>query len=115
MLIYKRQFEQLSTHMMNSFIQQATVVLKMKFPAATSQMDTENLHKIIEISVTKAKAYGIVKRNDVMSYLELVMYFGIDFDKSPPSPAVTKILKTISFTGTEKIDRIGKMNLIKSV
>jgi len=112
MIIYKDQLKELSVHMRKKFIKIAHVQLREKFPELTKNQNDELLNQRIEKAIDNATKYKIHKREDVINFLELIIFFGDDFDIRPPKPAIRKILLTGNFSGTEKMNRIAKYDLI---
>ena len=110
--IYKSQMEELSLHMQKSFMEQADSHLRRKFPIRLKEMGDATAREFILNGSRKAAKYNITNRLDVILFSELLLGLGEDFDTNPPVEIIKRYLNTINFSGTQKIRKIFKLNLI---
>ncbi|HYH14959.1 MAG TPA: hypothetical protein VD794_07060 [Flavisolibacter sp.] len=82
--------------------------LKMKYATNSSKWKTVNElddGKVFK-SIQKAKAYGLTFENDVLLYVECMIYLGIDFDNNPKTGWAKKILTNETMSGETKMNTI---------
>lgn len=101
--ITNKQMEVFSNYMMDSFIRRAEIHLKQKFPVSTRSITNEALRGIITEGIEKAAEYNIVEREDVLPFLEYMIYLGKTFDRQEPNNWAIEILTDDDIAGSDKI------------
>ena len=104
--VSKQQMAAFSKYLLEDFEKNATLRLRKKFPSKTKEMTDENLHKIIRDGIVKAESYNIIKKEDVMIYIEYMIFYGNDFDVNSATGWATKILRIRNLKGSEKVTRL---------
>jgi hypothetical protein len=112
--IRKKQLEIFSEFLLNEFKKNALINLRLKFPEQTVNIIDEKMNQLICHGIERAYTYKIVERKDVLSFLYYIVFFGREFDEKPPLAIVSRILKNQNYSGSEKMGRINKLNLLKN-
>jgi hypothetical protein len=107
MIIRKEQMDVLSRFMLGQFENEMIVHLRSRFQSC-SQMKDGDLRTLVRGGVERAGQYEIVKEYDVRRYLEFMVEYGDDFDRTEWA---AQILTNQSLSGTQKMDRIDDYTL----
>jgi hypothetical protein len=62
------------------------------FPKEFGALGEAKVRETIEYGIKRADSYGIVAERDVCKYVELVVVFGLDFDRDSSLPAASDVL-----------------------
>lgn len=93
-------------HEMNGTIFRAYIVkmrekLKADFSERLESMEHGAIEDLILKSIKLAEEYGVDKESDVEKFIECVVKYGLDFDKT--CPWAQKILSDRNMDGTDKM------------
>jgi hypothetical protein len=80
MKIRYEQMQALNDYMNTSFLKRAAVHLRQEHPRQTNSMSDTDLHRLVNAGSDRAAAYGLMRENEIVSFLELLILFGEDFD-----------------------------------
>jgi hypothetical protein len=80
--------------------------LRSRFKRRAGAMEKNELRDLIHQGVERAKLYGIKKKKDVRRYLECMIDLEHDFDTNEKTIWAANILRDLSLSGSEKMDRI---------
>jgi len=108
-IIRKEQVLELDRQMMEKFVRMAVLHLRKMFPVLLAGEQDEPIVARVRSGVTKAEKYGVTEIPDVLYYLECMVRYGDDFDIHPPVPVIARTLRTRNFSGTQKMDKIKKL------
>jgi hypothetical protein len=80
--IRTEQMKAFSDYMNRDFEKRAMGYLRTEFAVESRKMTDQQLAMIIQDGSGKASAYGLVRENEIGIFLELMMLFGPQFDRS---------------------------------
>lgn len=83
--------------------------LKKVFPDKFEALGEPKLHETIQFGIQRAAAYKIISERDVCRYIDLMIFYGRDFDKDANLPWAQSILQNHSIRNpSSKIERLYK-------
>jgi len=83
--------------------------LKRVFPEKVSALGEPKLRETIQYGTQRAASYRITSERDVCKYIDLLIFYGRDFDKDPNLPWAPSILQNKNIrTSAAKIERLYK-------
>ena len=107
LIIRKEQMEALEQAVLEGFEDRMVVHLQGFFPGRCAELGDDGMREMVRYGMERAKSYGIVNELDVCRYIDLMIFFGRDFDTDPETPWAGRILSMESLTDpTAKIDRL---------
>ncbi len=80
LIIRKEQLKAFSNTQERRFTTEMVEHLKTNFPAETEEMDSDALHEYVETAFEAAKKYEITSRQDLCRFLNLTMFYGMEFE-----------------------------------
>ncbi len=106
--IRKEQLKVFSRSEAEKFEDHMGVHLRKIFPEQCESLGQEELNKVVQHGIQRAKAHGIVAQRDVCKYIDLMMVFGRDFDTNSKLPWASATLKEEFLEGhpADKIKRL---------
>jgi hypothetical protein len=102
----------MSECMFSRFIADAINHLREKFPVTTKKMTDEQLRIHINVGVNKAAGYNISKQEDVLAFIDYMLFLGNNFDSDDTNPWAKNIFNIRNLDGSEKIARLINTNPI---
>jgi hypothetical protein len=90
--ISREQMHIFSKAPLDQFVDWMLVHLRKFFPSCRRADDTD-LRKVIKHGIERAGSYEIRTRRDVCKYIDLMVTFGLDFDRDKRFPWAESILK----------------------
>ena len=91
--IRKEQMKIFDELAMKQFIESMVIHVKKHFPEESKLMNDEQLKNHIRDLISRCKKYGFVSERDICKYLNLSMYFGMDFDNKAENEWMVSMLK----------------------
>jgi hypothetical protein len=83
--------------------------LKRAFPEQVESLGEPKLRETIQYGTQRAASYRIPSERDVCKYIDLMIFYGRDFDKDPKLPWAQSILQNQNIRNpTTKIERLYK-------
>jgi hypothetical protein len=83
--------------------------LKRVFPEQSEGLGEPKLRETIQYGTQRAAAYRITSERDVCKYIDLMMFYGRDFDKDPNHAWAQSILQNQAIRNpSSKIERLYK-------
>ncbi len=83
--------------------------LKKVFPEQSQAIGEPKLRETIQYGTQRAAAYRITSERDVCKYIDLMIFYGRDFDKDPNLPWAQTILQNKAIRDpSSKIERLYK-------
>ena len=83
--------------------------LKKFFPEQSESLGEPKLRETIQYGTQRAAAYRILSERDVCKYIDLMIFYGRDFDKDPKLPWAQSILQNQAIRSpSSKIERLYK-------
>lgn len=83
--------------------------LKKVFPEQSESLGEPKLREIIQYGTQRAAAYRIITERDVCKYIDLMIFYGRDFDKDAKLPWAQSILQNQAIRNpSSKIERLYK-------
>lgn len=83
--------------------------LKRVFPEQVESLGEPKLRETIQYGTQRAAAYRITSERDACKYIDLMVFYGRDFDKEPKLPWAQSILQNQAIRNpTAKIERLYK-------
>jgi hypothetical protein len=83
--------------------------LKKVFPQQSESLGEPKLRETIQYGTQRAAAYKMISEVDVCKYIDLMIFYGRDFDKDPNLPWAQSILQNRALRNpTAKIERLYK-------
>jgi hypothetical protein len=79
--IRHEQMRALTDYMNTSFLRRAALHLRQEHPKPTQSMSDADLNQLINDGADRAAKHGLTREAEIVSFLELMMVFGSDFDK----------------------------------
>ncbi len=96
----------------NDFVERMLVHLNKFFPKHYEALGESNCRELVDQGIKNAATYDIVNERDVCKYIDLMVSFGVDFDKDPKLPWAGKMLKDESWkNASEKTDALLKTGI----
>lgn len=102
-------------HMRKSFEKKALAHLKEKFSKQLHDGTDEQILIWIRAGISKASAYRIEIRRDVLLFLEYWVLLGERFDINEKYDFINKTLKIRNLHGTEKMRRIQQRSPVENL
>lgn len=82
------------------------------FPEHYEALGDDNCRELVTLGIKNAEVYDIVNERDVCKYIDLMVSFGVEFDKNPELPWAAKILNDKSReNSTEKTEALFKTGI----
>jgi hypothetical protein len=92
-----------------AFEDRMLVHLKKVFPEQSETLGEPKLRETIQYGTQRAAAYKIISERDVCKYIDLMIFYGRDFDKDPNLPWAQTILQNKAIRDpNSKIERLYK-------
>jgi hypothetical protein len=92
-----------------AFEDRMLVHLKKVFPEQSETMGEPKLRDTIQYGTQRAAAYKIISERDVCKFIDLMIFYGRDFDKDPNLPWAQTILQNKAIRDpNSKIERLYK-------
>ena len=83
--------------------------LKKVFPAQSEALGEPTVRETIQYGTQRAAAYRITSERDVCKYIDLMIFYGRDFDKDPNHPWAQAVLQNQTLRNpSTKVDRLFK-------
>ena len=83
--------------------------LKKVFPEQSAALGELKLRETIQYGTQRAAAYRVASERDVCKYIDLMIFYGRDFDKDAKHPWAQSILQNQAIRNpTSKIERLYK-------
>lgn len=90
-----------------AFEDRMLVHLKKVFPEQSESLGEPKLRDTIQYGTQRAAAYKIISERDVCKYIDLMIFYGRDFDKAPNLPWAQSVLQNKAIRDpTSKIERL---------
>jgi hypothetical protein len=99
--IRKEQMDALDRHMASVFVDQTVVHVRRYFPAQFSALSEAGTRELIAYGIERAAAHGFVAQSDVGKYIDIMIVYGRDFDRSPALPWARATLGDPSLSNPE--------------
>jgi hypothetical protein len=93
LVIRKEQIEVLKQVPLAVFKQKMVALLREDFPRDCEILGDEQIRKVLELGIGRAKGYGFDTRGDVCDYIVLMFKLGSFFDEDPLLPWAAELLK----------------------
>ena len=107
MMIRSEQIKALSKDNAKTFEERMAVHLRKCFRSRCDAMGEQKVLETIRYGVDRAASYDVKSERDLCRYIDLMMVFGRDFDRSPDLPWASKILNDgVLKSPTAKIERL---------
>lgn len=106
LIIRKEQMDELGRYMGLRFEARMASHLRSRFKEHLQDVEEEKLQTLIRQGIERAKLYKVLKQKDLRRYLECMIEHGTDFDTNSKTSWATCILRNLSLSGTQKMDRI---------
>jgi hypothetical protein len=107
--IRKEQLAAFSPLGKQAFEDRMIVHLKKVFPEQCESLGEPKLRESIQYGTQRAASYKITSERDVCKYLDLMIFFGRDFDKDPNLPWAQSILQNQAIRNpSSKVERLYK-------
>jgi len=97
LIIRKEQKEVLAKAARNSFEERMLVHVNKFFPKHYEALGESNCRELVNHGIKKAATYDIVSERDVCKYIDLMIGFGLEFDKDDNLPWAVKIFNDTSW------------------
>jgi hypothetical protein len=92
-----------------AFEDRVLVHLKKVFPEQSEALGEPKLRETVQYGTQRAAAYRIISERDVCKYIDLMIFYGRDFDKDPSLPWAQSILQNHAIRNpSSKIERLYK-------
>jgi hypothetical protein len=92
-----------------AFEDRMLVHLKKVFPEQSESLGEPKLRDTIQYGTQRAAAYKIISERGVCKFIDLMIFYGRDFDKDPNLPWAQTILQNRAFRSpSSKIERLYK-------
>lgn len=92
-----------------AFEDRVVVHLKKVFPEKAEALGEPKVRETIQYGAQRAASYRITSERDVCKYIDLMVFYGRDFDKDPNLPWAQSILQNQNIRNpSSKIDRLYK-------
>ena len=113
--IRAEQMAVLEAYMVRQFEARMKIHLQKNFPNETQRMSDAELQRFVQVGIKQAKRYGIELEDDIQSYLEMMVLYGVDFDNNPKTAWAGEILRTEDINGTAKMELLEdyELNLLR--
>ncbi len=86
----------------NDFVERMLVHLNKFFPKHYEALGEDNCRELVDHGIENAATYDIVNERDVCKYIDLMVSFGVEFDKNPELPWAGEILTDESWKNASK-------------
>ncbi len=107
--IRKEQMKVFGPLGVKAFEDRVVTHLKKVFPRQSAAMNEEKLRETIQYGTQRAAAYRIISERDVCKYIDLMIFYGRDFDKDPKLPWAQSVLQNQAIRNpSSKIERLYK-------
>jgi hypothetical protein len=106
MVIRETQMDAFRDSMRDDFEKRMAKRLRSRFEVKLAGTTAAALDKLIRLGVEKAKGYGVVGESDVARFLEYMVEYEPDFDRSSGTAWARRILTAPNVTGTQKMDNL---------
>ena len=80
--------------------------LRTEYTQKVAAMSEQQLKAFVETGVNKAKAYNIVEKCDVVDYLVILLFHGVNFEQQPEHNQALSILTDPDAKGDTKLLRL---------
>ncbi len=104
LIIRKEQFEALSQTPLNEFKKRLLSQFLSPDSPYSAMMSKEDLARLIDTGVTRARSYDIIDGADMKDYIAYMIAKGEDFDET--DQRAKAILNNAAFDGEEKIEEL---------
>ncbi|MGH9903083.1 MAG: hypothetical protein ACRD68_14850 [Pyrinomonadaceae bacterium] len=104
LVIRQEQMNVFSLHMLEGFVGRVAAHLREWFPGQCDVLDEPALREVVRGGVRRAGQYGIRTEFDVWRFVDLMFFYGRDFDAE--FPAAVAILADDDLGGNEKVNRL---------
>ncbi len=111
LMIREEQMSALSQAMLKKFEKTIAIHLNINFQDETKKIPDDELSILIQKGIKQAEHYQIVLEYDVQRYLEFVITYGQNFEKTPNTVWTSKILHNKELNGTVKMNLIDEHEL----
>lgn len=112
LIIRKEQKEVLAKAAKNVFEERMLVHLKKFFPKHYEALGEDNTRELITYGIERAATYDIITERDVCKYIDLMISFGLEFDKDDNLPWAVKIFNDTSWKdASAKTDALFKAGI----
>jgi len=92
-----------------TFEDRVVIHIKKVFPEQAEAFGEPKLRETIQYGTQRAAAYRIVSERDVCKYIDLMILYGLDFDKDPKHPWAQSVLQNQALRNpSTKVDRLFK-------
>jgi hypothetical protein len=100
----QEQIRAFSDYMNQSFAKRAGLHLRNEYPEPTKTMSTDELNRFIDVGADRAARYGLVNENEIVSFMELMIVYGREFDET--QDWAHEILQNPELTAAEKTEAL---------
>ncbi|MCP4723270.1 MAG: hypothetical protein GY860_27780 [Desulfobacteraceae bacterium] len=91
----------------DDFVERMLVHLNTFFSEHYEALGDDSCRELIDLGIKNAENHEIVNERDVCKYIDLMVSFGVDFDKDPKFPWAGKILTDQSWkNATQKTEAL---------
>jgi hypothetical protein len=97
-VIHTSQIHSFELVAMNVFASRMIVHVKQHFPDRCRALGEEEIRELVARGIDRAASHGFTSERDVCKYLNLVFFFGLDFDVAPSIGWARPILGASGFT-----------------
>lgn len=104
--IRKEQIAVWQSAISEDFIDRACGYFRRRWTGKCSEMSDRQLDAMIRAARDRAESYGIEVQRDVVRFMEVWLFLGADFDRSPDHPWAARILEDEERQGTVKIEQL---------
>lgn len=104
LLIRAEQMKVFSKALTERFEMRVASHLRAAFPETCAGLDEANLLAIVRQGIKRATSYQINTELDVWKFIDLMFFYGRDFDSAQPAAAA--ILQDADADGTQKVNRL---------
>ncbi len=104
LVIRKEQMEVFRAHFFEQFVGRVSAHLREAFSTQCGKMDENGLRQIIREGIARAGQYGVTSEFDVWRYVDLMFFYGRNFDAA--FPVAISILEDQDLNGNEKVNRL---------
>ena len=104
--IRKEQMEAMHQEMLKRSHHSLQVHLRQRYPEQTTEMDHEQLSRLVITGIDKEKNYNITNSYDIKRFLEYQVEYGTDFGRAAKTQWAGIFLNNNPLSGTTKMDGI---------
>jgi hypothetical protein len=108
-IIRNEQMKAFGRAMEQRFAERMLRRLRRNYSSRIAQLSDEEVRGLIRQAIETSRKYGMVTETEVARYLNYVISYGAEFDRTEDWAAA--ILNTAGLTGRQKLDRIDEYDL----